>query len=104
MVLSIYHIMTYLYFYISIICKIISLFLILTSVIGVFRFKDFASKIHSQSITDSIAIFLFIVGFCFEFLSVHLFFKLLLFTIFYWIASAANSYIIFGLLYRKKIK
>ena len=79
---------------ISNIMLIIGAFFILTGAIGMFRFKDFYSRIHASGIIDSCGLIIFLIGLIMHHGFGLITFKIIILIIFSMYACASSTHIL----------
>ena len=94
--------MEWLRFILAAICLSGGVFMAISAAIGVYKFKECLTRMHSAAMGDTLAIGLILVGlillFGFSFTSV----KLLLVLIFLWLSSPVSSHLIAQMTYGRK--
>ncbi len=81
-------------FFLTAACVVLGIFLMLSGVVGQFRFKYVLNRMHAASMGDSLGLFLLAVGLCISAPDGWTVVKLLLVSFFVWITSPTGSHLI----------
>ncbi len=80
------------------------LFIAVSAAIGVFKFKECLTRMHSAAMGDTLALGLVLTGLIFLFGISFLSLKLILIIVFLWLASPVSSHLIAQMTYERKKK
>lgn len=86
------------------ICILTGLFIAVSAAIGVFKFKECLTRMHSAAMGDTLAIGLILTGLIILFGLTFTSLKLLLILAFLWLASPVSSHLIAQMTYERKKK
>lgn len=86
------------------ICILIGLFIAVSAAIGVFKFKECLTRMHSAAMGDTLAIGLILTGLILLFGLTFTSLKLVLIIAFLWLASPVSSHLIAQMTYERKKK
>lgn len=84
----------YIRFVLSAIFMFIGAFVIISSILGVFRFKFALNRIHSAAMTDTLGFGLIIIGLMISSDSIFTVFKLLALLVFMWLTNPVSSHML----------
>ena len=79
---------------ISVLLKIVALFLIVSTTVGFYRFDDFFSRTHFTGFVDVAGILLFILSFYIDGLEIRYFLKMIFLFIIFCITSTTSVYLV----------
>lgn len=80
------------------------LFMAVSAAIGVFKFKECLTRMHSAAMGDTLALLLVLVGLMILFGISYTSLKLALIVVFLWLASPVSSHLIAQMTYERKKK
>ena len=75
-------------------CVLVGLFLLITGVVGQYRFKYVLNRMHAASMGDSMGLMMIIVGMCISQNDPMIIIKCLLTGLFIWLTSPTGSHLI----------
>lgn len=86
--------LSYVRFVLTAIFMVVGMFVIISSILGVFRFKFALNRIHSAAMTDTLGFGLIIIGLMISSDSIFTVLKLLALLVFMWLTNPVSSHML----------
>lgn len=94
--------MEWIRFIVAAVCILAGVFIAISAAIGVFKFRECLTRMHSAAMGDTLAIGLILTGLIFLFGFSFTTLKLVLVIVFLWMASPVSSHLIAQMTYERK--